>query len=142
MPTLTIAQPSSIKVHGSTPGDIRTGSQKVDLTSAELIIGCFQQALPSTALFTCLASSSHNTPRSAYAAHPHSSALDSSPATKRQVLFIGDSSVRLLYFAAVRLVDGGKGHVPPEWEAQAEKHSDRRVTMDDGVKSVDLEFWW
>jgi len=99
--------------------------------------GCFQQALPSTALFTCLSSPSHNTP-----VPSHGSALDRGTETNRQVLFIGDSSVRLLYFAAVRLVDGGRGHVPPEWQDQAAKHSDRKVTLDDGVQSVDMEFWW
>ena len=105
--------------------------------------GCYQQGLPSTALFTCLASPSHNTPSTGYVSHPHSSALDSSAsAPKLQVLFVGDSSVRLLYFAAVRLVDGGKGHVPDGWEGEAAKHSDRKVVIDDGAKSIDMEFWW
>lgn len=106
-------------------------------------VGCYQQGLPSTALFTCLASPSHNTPSTGYVSHPHSSALGTAEsAPKRQVLFVGDSSVRLLYFAAVRLVDGGKGHVPEGWEGEAQKHSDRKVVIDDGAKSIDMEFWW
>jgi hypothetical protein len=66
---------------------------------------------------------------------------------RRQALFIGDSTVRQLYFAFVCLVDGGKGAVPKGWEADAEKHSDRKVTFytgtgSTGEKSLELEFWW
>jgi len=39
-------------------------------------------------------------------------------------------------------VDGGKGGVPAGWEGEAEKHTDRKVVIDDGASSVDLEFWW
>ena len=42
----------------------------------------------------------------------------------------------------VRLVDGGKRSVPEGWESDGEKHADRKVVINDGMKSVDMEFWW
>jgi hypothetical protein len=69
------------------------------------------------------------------------------PQTKRQVLFIGDSSVRQLFFAFVRLVDGGKEGVPAEWHSDGEKHADRRLTFYDQAgtsmeRALELEFRW
>ena len=57
--------------------------------------------------------------------------------------------MRLLFFAAVRLVDGGKGAVPDGWEIEAEKHSDRKVVFNHGSRpgeqheqTLEMEFWW
>lgn len=69
--------------------------------------------------------------------------------SSRSVLFIGDSSVRQLFFSVARLVDGNKGTVPKGWESDAEQHTDRKVTIrgavagaSGGDKALDLEFWW
>lgn len=64
----------------------------------------------------------------------------------REVLFIGDSSVRTVFFSFAKLV-GGKEAVGEGWAEAGEKHSDRKITvsnpasLDDG-KSLTLEFWW
>lgn len=102
------------------------------------MLGCYHAPLPTSAYFKCLSSPSPNTPLGSSRATP--------PST-RQVLFIGDSSVRQLFFATVRLVDGGKGAVPKDWESDAEKHTDRKLSFHNSVgeanaKSVELEFWW
>ncbi|ORX37217.1 10 TM acyl transferase domain found in Cas1p-domain-containing protein [Kockovaella imperatae] len=101
--------------------------------------GCYQAPLKSNALFTCLASPTENT---ALLSQGDSTDAVVFPSRKRQVLFIGDSLVRELYFALVRKVDGKKGKVPEGWEAEAEKHTDRSMTLDDGVSSVSIDFWW
>ena len=104
------------------------GTLVLKVVASSLIAGCFQQALPSAALRSCL--SSQNSPRSP---RHH---------TKRRVLFVGDSSVRLLYYATVRLVDGDRNQVPPGWETSGAKHSDRSVSLTDKDTHVDIDFWW
>ena len=108
------------------------------------MIGCFHSTLSSNSMFTCLTTGTENTPKEPYISNALSDSLDVDrfPPSRRQVLFIGDSSVRQLYFAMVRLVDGKKGRVPEGWEAEAEKHSDRKMTLDDGVDAVEIDFWW
>lgn len=60
----------------------------------------------------------------------------------RHAIFVGDSNVRQLYFAALRQVDGGK-NFPKAWETDSEKHSDRTAVIEgkDGGR-VTLDFWW
>ena len=96
---------------------------------------------------SCLSSPSLNTPQQ-HSFVSSDSGSDLSP-SHRRVLFIGDSSVRSLFFAAVRLVAGGKGGIPAGWEDDAEKHTDRKLVLNNGgrlgaqpEKAVDMEFWW
>lgn len=64
------------------------------------------------------------------------------------MLFIGDSTVRQLYYATAKMLDKGVGALPASFE-DGEKHSDKKValtskTSDYNVaqSSVELEFWW
>lgn len=109
--------------------------------------GCFQQPLLPTTIQKCL-SYPASRPPSRYV-RPSLSRSDPSPRappvpTRRQVLFVGDSNVRLLYFAAVRKIDGGRT-VSAGWETDGSKHSDRKVTIESATSdggSLDVEFWW
>lgn len=97
--------------------------------------GCYHAPLKHQAYFSCLSSPTPNTPISLQAPY------------KRTATFVGDSTVRQLFFAVVRLVDGGKGAVPPDWVSEGEKHSDRRLTFyenagSDAERAVELEFIW
>ncbi|KAL7420721.1 CRISPR-associated protein 1 [Cryptotrichosporon argae] len=94
--------------------------------------GCFQAPLGGPALAECLSSPGPNTP---------ASAVRAVGAPSRRALFIGDSVVRQLYFAAVRKVDAGKGGVAKGFE-DGEKHSDKLVSVGKGAASVTMEFWW
>lgn len=121
-------------------------SSRVHVFPLTTSLGCYHQPLPSSALFSCL-SSPLASPSSAIS-HSPGSGIDFAP-SRRRVLFIGDSSVRLLFFAAVRLVDGGKGGVPAGWETDGMKHTDRKLVFNNGGRpeahsemEVELEFWW
>ncbi|EIW67738.1 hypothetical protein TREMEDRAFT_33393 [Tremella mesenterica DSM 1558] len=106
--------------------------------------GCFQPPLPSTTLLTCLSTRTQNTPRPILFGASLLGGMYTSndvPA-QRQVLFIGDSSVRLLYFSTVRLLDQGIGNVPQGWETESEKHTDRRIVLPNTEGAVEMEFWW
>ncbi len=112
----------------------------------KLCLGCYHQPLPSSTIFSCLASPSHSSLHES--SYSPGSGIDFSP-SRRQVLFVGDSSVRLLFFAAVRLVNGGSGGVPAGWETDGEKHTDRKLVFNHGGRpdadpevEVELEFWW
>lgn len=120
--------------NGWIPEHTSNGNLRVSQQTAFLTLGCYHQPLKHAGYFSCLANSSPNT-------------LSSVPMTKRQVRFIGDSSVRQLFFSVVRLVDGGKDAVPAEWISDGEKHTDRRLTFYDQAgtsaeRALEIEFWW
>jgi hypothetical protein len=63
-------------------------------------------------------------------------------------LFIGDSTVRQLYYETARLLDGGRGGLPVDLEG-GERHSDKKVVLTTGMNelgfvqdTLTLEFWW
>lgn len=63
-------------------------------------------------------------------------------------MFIGDSTVRQLYYSAAKVLDGGKGRLPRNFES-GEKHSDKKVLLqpDNGgvgldAETLSFEFWW
>jgi hypothetical protein len=69
-------------------------------------------------------------------------------ATYRRTIFIGDSTVRQLYYATAKLLDGGRGGLPINFES-GEKHSDKQVVLTNGMndmgivqETLSLEFWW
>lgn len=92
--------------------------------------GCYQAALKGDALGTCLTTSTQNTPTTGTAGP-----------RDRRAIFVGDSNVRLLYFATVRTIDGktyGKN-----WEVDAPKHTDRQATVTTkSGERLTLDFWW
>lgn len=84
--------------------------------------------MKSDALATCLSRTTVNT---------HSSGRGGD----RHAIFVGDSNVRQLYFAAVRLVGGTKAF-PKTWETDGEKHTDRQAVVSSKEGKVTLDFWW
>ncbi|WVR06525.1 hypothetical protein IAU60_003556 [Kwoniella sp. DSM 27419] len=96
--------------NGSTLGHGRTGSPKAPLPAAKLQ-ECL--SLPS---------------RSGHAF-----------SQRRSAIFVGDSTVRTLYFAAARTLGG----VSKSWEQDGERHGDRTLSMSLPTGGeVELEFWW
>ncbi|BEJ17048.1 hypothetical protein CspHIS471_0604490 [Cutaneotrichosporon sp. HIS471] len=92
--------------------------------------GCYQATLKPAALAKCLTSPSAV------------SATTSSNPSNRRALFIGDSTVRQLYFAAVRNIDKGVDY-PKSWETDGEKHTDRKAVLTTkGGQQLTIEFWW
>ncbi|BEI86214.1 hypothetical protein CcaverHIS002_0605010 [Cutaneotrichosporon cavernicola] len=92
--------------------------------------GCYQATLKPAALAKCLTSPSAV------------SATASSNPSNRRALFIGDSTVRQLYFAAVRNIDKGVDY-PKSWETDGEKHTDRKAVLTTkGGQQLTIEFWW
>lgn len=101
--------------------------------SISLTPGCYQAALKPAALAKCLTLPSSVTP---------SSSVTSSGLSNRRALFVGDSVVRQLYFAAVRQVDKGTDY-PKSWETDGEKHTDRKAVITTKAgHQLTLEFWW
>jgi hypothetical protein len=94
-----------------------------------LTAGCYQAALKPPALAKCLTS-------------PSAVSRAADGPSNRRALFVGDSTVRQLYFAAVRQVDKGTDY-PKTWETGGEKHTDRKaVITTKGGQQLTLEFWW
>jgi len=53
-----------------------------------------------------------------------------------------------LYYATAKLLDGGRGGLPRDFES-GEKHSDKQVVLNTGMnemgivsETLSLEFWW
>lgn len=91
--------------------------------------GCYQQALKGAEVAQCLTGTTSNT-------------RSLTGRNDRRAVFIGDSNVRQLYFAAVRAIDGGKNYTP-RWEKDGDKHTNRGavVKAKDG-RRLNLDFWW
>ncbi|WOO76810.1 putative O-acetyltransferase CAS1 [Vanrija pseudolonga] len=102
--------------------------------------GCYQKPAGAAGLASCLSSPGAHSPG----------------ARDRRILFVGDSSVRQLFFATVRSVNANatnKVHNPYDktWEVNGgEKHTNRVAVFDakgspapkSGAAALTIDFWW
>lgn len=113
----------------------------------DLGIGCFHSPLPADAYISCLAQPPAPTGGSFFHSLSGTSPVRQTSGTRRAV-FIGDSTVRQLYYSAAKVLDGGKGRIPLGFES-GEKHSDKKVLLKPSVgegqfssETLSFEFWW